>query len=365
MVILDEFPYLARSSPGLESVVQRWWDRGGRSSGVMLILCGSDLPYMRAMTAGQAALHQRATLVLRVDPLGYESVPDFLPGAPLEECARVYGMLGGTPLYLRMWDPSSSLTDNATRLFGNPTSPLIDAAELALSRDAPGIEGSFRILQAIATGRTRPSTIRDYAKVAVERPLRRLIAIEMVERRVPVTEDPGTTRRAIYTISDPYYRFWFRFIGPAREQIARGLGGPLIRSRVLPLLDDHMGPVFESMARRHAHGLVGSGRLTATRIGPWWSADSQHEVDVVGTTDGSIGFVGSVKWSSAPLGVAALRDLDRHAAAVPGITPGTVRLLYGRGGVQPDVARGDSVLGFSLRDLYPGTPGRGPRRRRA
>lgn len=48
VVVLDEFPYLSRSSPGIESVVQRWWDQRGRRREVMLVLATDSLD--RAVT---------------------------------------------------------------------------------------------------------------------------------------------------------------------------------------------------------------------------------------------------------------------------------------------------------------------------
>ena len=60
------------------------------------------------------------------------------------ERAIVYGILGGTALYLEQWDPSESLEDNLIRLFGSPASPLVDAAELVLSGELRQVQGAFR-----------------------------------------------------------------------------------------------------------------------------------------------------------------------------------------------------------------------------
>ncbi len=61
IVILDEFPYLCDSNPGMPSIVQRWWDLRGRESSVMLVLCGSAQSFMADLDTGSAPLHQRFT----------------------------------------------------------------------------------------------------------------------------------------------------------------------------------------------------------------------------------------------------------------------------------------------------------------
>jgi AAA+ ATPase superfamily predicted ATPase len=354
VVVLDEFPYLAESTTGLESVVQRWWDQRGRTSRIVLVLCGSAVAYMAQIAGAAAPLHQRMTARIYVAPLDYRSAGLFVPELPAAERAVVYGILGGTPLYLDMWDPEAPLRENLFRLFGDPASPLVDAAELVLSGELPEREGYFRILQAVALGRTRPGEINDYAKVAVERPLRRLTALGLLERRVPALDDPSRTKRAIYRIADPYFAFWFRFIASNRPQIARGLGRQVVNSLILPGIDDHMGSTFEEMAREHARRLVAAGDLKAERVESWWRVNGQHEVDLVGVSRrDTITFVGTVKWSARRLGRDVLQNLDGHAVALPGYKPGeTPRLIYGRAGCEPTSAGALGVRYFSVLDLY-------------
>ncbi|MGH2455156.1 MAG: ATP-binding protein [Candidatus Limnocylindria bacterium] len=352
VVVLDEFPYLAGSTRGLESVVQRWWDRPGRRSGVMLVLCGSAVAYMAAIAGAAAPLHQRATLSLHVAPLDYRAAGRFVERLRPAERTVVYGILGGTPLYLEQWDDGADLRTNLVGLFGTPASPLVDAAELVLSGELPESEGSFRILTAVAIGKTRPGEIADYARVAVERPLKRLTTLGILQRRVPALDDPEKTKRAIYRIADPYFAFWFRFIGSHRADIARGLGAQLVERRILPGLDDYMGPVFEDLAREHARTLVAAGELEADWVEGWWSADGRHEIDLVGLAGREVSFVGEAKWAQRAIRRDVLSRLDLHKQALPASFASPVRLLYARTGCLEEVRTQPSVRCFSAADLY-------------
>jgi AAA+ ATPase superfamily predicted ATPase len=352
VLVIDEFPYLAGSTPGIESIVQRWWDSRGRHSSVMVVLCGSAVAYMEQIGGAAAPLHQRATATVRVAALDYRAAGKFVGSLSPADRAVVYGILGGTPLYLDQWDPRASRRANLLRLFGSPASPLVDAAELVLSGELPELENAFRILQAVAIGKTRPGEITDYARVAVERPLKRLTLLGILERRVPALEDPARSKRSIYRIADPYFAFWFRFIASSRANIARGLGAQLVDNRILPGLDDYMGGVFEDITREHARLLAGRGDLAADRVDAWWSADGQHEIDIVGVSGRGVGFVGEAKWSARPLSEGVLRALEGHVEALPGITPTTPRLLYGRAGCAPGLAARPPVRCFSISDLY-------------
>lgn len=353
VVVLDEFPYLSESTPGLESIIQRWWDQAGGTSRLMLVLCGSAVAYMAQVGGPAAPLHQRATASIHVPPLDYRAAGEFVADLPAAQRAVVYGILGGTPLYLEQWDARASRRENLLRLFANPASPLVDAAELVLSGEMRELEGAFRILQAVALGRTRPGEIGDYARVAVERPLKRLTTLGIIERRSPALEDPARTKRAIYRIVDPYFAFWFRFIASNRAHISRGLGSQLVDSRILPALDDYMGGIFEELAREHARGLAASGELEGDAVECWWSPDGAHEIDLVGVAGRDrVSFVGTAKWSARPLGRDVLTNLDSHAAALPGLRPGALRLVYGRGGCREALAAEPLVRCFSAEQMY-------------
>ena len=319
---------------------------------MMLVLCGSAVAYMEQIGGAAAPLHQRATATIRVAALDYRAAGKFVGSLAPADRAVVYGILGGTPLYLDQWDAHESRRANLLRLFSTPASPLVDAAELILSGELPELENAFRILQAVAIGKTRQSEIADYARVAVERPLKRLAMLGLLERRVPALDDPAKSKRAIYRVADPYFAFWFRFIAGSRAHIARGLGAQIVDNRILPELDDYMGAVFEDIAREHARHLAAIGELNADRVDPWWSADGQHEIDLVGLSGRQIGFVGEAKWSARPLSSGVLARLDEHVAALPGAGAGTLRLLYGRGGCGRALASRSGMRCFSMADMY-------------
>ena len=170
-VILDEFPYLCESTNGLPSVIQRWWDQHGRTSGVMLVLCGSAQNFMTELEAGAAPLHQRFTKRIALGPLAYREASEFVPELSPADRAMVYGVLGGTPLYLREWNQHHSKRENLLRLFGDPAGLLVDSARLVLHTDLGDSSASYRALSAVANGATKRNEILQKARITNERVL--------------------------------------------------------------------------------------------------------------------------------------------------------------------------------------------------
>lgn len=149
-----------------------------------------------------------------------------------------------------------------------------------------------------------------------------LMGMGILEKVVPVTEqNPAKSRRGLYRISDPYLAFWHRLVSPlvSAGMIGLSSGTRLWQHRVAPRLDDHMGPVFESVCRSFVKN-TDSLPFTPLRVGEWWDASSDNEIDIVAIgPDGDL-LLGECRW-----GTADLRDLRRLQARADLIS----RELYG------------------------------------
>jgi AAA+ ATPase superfamily predicted ATPase len=80
VVIIDEFPYLLESTPGLPSVIQSALSPRGRArrrSRTRLVLRGSALTTMRGLLSGSAPLRGRAVKELMVHPFGFREAAGF------------------------------------------------------------------------------------------------------------------------------------------------------------------------------------------------------------------------------------------------------------------------------------------------
>lgn len=352
VVVLDEFSYLAESDPALPSIVQRFWDHRGRRSRLHLVLCGSAQSVMTRMQSENAPLFGRVDARLHVRPFGYPEAALFTPGLAPGERAIAYGVLGGMPSYLSRWRREGHAA-NLRRLFGDATSPLVEEGEFVLSSELHKAAGYFRIMHGIATGHRTFNAIRDFAALDIARQLGRLIQLGLVEREVPVTEDPTRSRRAVHRIADNFLRTWFRFVYRRRADITRGLGREVVDREILPRLNDHLGEPWEEMCRDFLRRSATRGELPVpvTSVGRWWNRDNSVEIDVVGVADRRVVLAGSVKWS-ASVGRPELHRLRRAVESLPDRAPDVQLVLFARDRVR-DVEPTEALT-FTAADLYGG-----------
>lgn len=265
---------------------------------------------LEGLGAERAPLFGRFTGRLQMHPFSYRDAAAFHPGLPPEQQALVYGILGGMPLYLRLWDPDAGVEDNLVNLVGDASAPLVNEGELLLRTELPEAAGYFRLMAAIAEGRTKFSGIRDVVKMDPTRGLDKLSTVRLVERRIPVTEDDNTRRRT-HRIGDNFLTFWFRFVYPNRGEIERGLGPQVVRASILPRLDEFMEPVAKELARDWVRERAIAGELPGiTRVGSWWSADGRTDVDVVALRDEVVALAGEATWRPSLDRSALLRVRD-------------------------------------------------------
>jgi len=70
-----------------------------------------------------------------------------------------------------------------------------------------------------------------------------------VRRKLPVGAR-ASSRGGHWELSDPFLRFWFRFVFPYQAELEAGLRAEdLWKSTVKPALSDHVAPVFEELCR--------------------------------------------------------------------------------------------------------------------
>lgn len=350
LLVVDEVPYLAQSTPGFPSIVQSVWDHLGRGTRFMMVLTGSAVGTVESMLGPGGALRGRPTATLRLDPLDLLSARRFLPKLEDTRFFEAYAACGGYPLHLKAWKQGESTEANLLRLAGVAGGILLEDAASILHEELPDVGGYPRILAAIGRGRTRISEIADEAGQRIEHPIDVLRRAGFVRRSVPI----GAPRKArpLYEIADVYLAFWFAVLYSDLAHVEAGQGRAVLRRR-RPEWQRHLGWTFEEEARSHAARLVARGEILPEDlvVGRWWTSSGEPcEVDVLGMRGSRTYLLGEARWQNRPLGVRELRSLVQKTKRVPKPVDDPQYALWGRGGVDKD-ARSTGVLSFDLRSM--------------
>ena len=251
ILVIDEYPYVARASRSLASTLQMLIDRYKDNSKLMLILCGSSMSYMEDhVLAYKAPLYGRRTAQIKLNPFDFEEVCHYFKNFSSEQKAMAYGIVGGTPQYLLQMNDKLTIEENVKNTYLDTMSSLYEEPMNLLKQEVREPAIYTAIITAIATGYSRMSEIA--TKVGEETNicssyLKNLIALGIVRKESPYGEK--ASKKSIYSIDDNMFRFWYRFVPENASMIARG-ASDLVYRRIEPYFSDYMGKVFEDICRQ-------------------------------------------------------------------------------------------------------------------
>ncbi len=324
ILAIDEYPYVVRSEESLASTLQLLIDRYKDRSKLMLILCGSSMSYMEDhVLAYKAPLYGRRTAQIKLAPFDFRETCQYFKRFSAEEKALVYGMTGGTPQYLLQMNDRLSIADNIKRTYLNPMSFLFEEPVNLLKQELREPAIYTAVITAIANGATRLSEIA--TKIGENTNfcsayIKSLMALGIVQKEAPYGEK--TSRKAIYSLADNMFRFWYRFVLDNNSAIARG-ASDLVYKRIEPHLTEYMGGVYEEVCRQYLWHLLLEGKCTVAfkSLGRWWGSNpktrQQEEIDIVGEEDKSTALFAECKWTSEKVDLPILQTLIRRSEIFP------------------------------------------------
>src|SRR5258707_7723402 len=171
-VVIDEFPFLAKATPALPSLIQRALEPAAqrRNTPVRLLLCGSALSFMGKLLAGSAPLRGRAGLELLVPTLDFRLAREFWEIGDLRTAMLTNAIVGGTPAYRREFAQDDVPADAGDfdswvcRTVLNPGRPLFREARYILAEEPDMRDTALyhAVLAAIADGNSSRGGIAGY-----------------------------------------------------------------------------------------------------------------------------------------------------------------------------------------------------------
>lgn len=138
----------------------------------------------------------------------------------------------------------------------------------------------------------------------------------IIQKETPYGEK--ASHKAIYSIEDNMFRFWYRFVLENNSIIARG-ATDLVYKRIEPKLSDYMGKIFEDICKQYLWKqlLTNKCPVEFTSLGRWWGNDPiekcQTEIDIMGEQDKNTALFAECKWTNEKVNQSVLETLVKRS----------------------------------------------------
>ena len=322
VVVIDEYPYLAKAMPAVSAMLQHLIDHKWNDSKMILILCGSSMSFMEHQVLGQESpLYGRRTGQFKIEPMDYRETATFHPELSDTDNALIYGITGGVPHYINKLDVRDTIDDALLENFFDLSAYLYEEPANLLKQELrePAIYNA--IIKSIAEGASRSNEIVTKTgedSSIVTKYLKTLTDLGIVKRETPITEKFG--RKTNYLLADNFFRFWYRFVPTNVSAIDSGRIAKTYAQAVKPYFADYMGLVFEQMCKDYLLYYAKDLPIEMNEIGQWWGTDpiqkKQIQIDIVGTpVEGRSYLIGSCKYRNEKIGMDELELLRNYATA--------------------------------------------------
>lgn len=315
ILIIDELPYAAESDPALLSSLQHAWDGLFQHTNIIIVVCGSQVRTMETLQNRQSPLFGRFTGQWYLQPMPFHTLSEFFPNWSAEERVALYGIVGGIPAYLEWLDPDLNLVENLNQVILDSGSMFLSEPTFLLYEEVREPQSYLALLKALGSGCHTPAEISNHSLIGkshLASYLSRLQDLKFVERRLPATVPSTkrrTSRRGRYHLSDPYFRFYFRFMAPFHEDLP--FDSMPVLNKVRQELRAFIGQTtFEELARQwvQIRGRQGKLSFTPERIGSHWDKTVQVDVVAINWHDHKI-LLGECKWGERAVGKSVISEL--------------------------------------------------------
>lgn len=307
--VIDEYPYLAESSPYVSSLIQKLIDEYKTRSKLFLILCGSSMSFMEEQVLGyKSPLYGRRTSQFKINPFNYLESAEFVPKYSYKDKAIVYALTNGIAEYLTYFDENKSLKDNIINNFLKANGRLYDEANNLLKQELRQPKTYNDILYSISQGASKLNEISNKINLAsgsLSYYLNALISLGIIERKTPVLN--RKTKRPVYKIKDTMYLFWYNFVQPNLNIINLGMSDSVYKNSVETNINNYMGEVFEKISIEYFEELIKRKGLEffPEDYGNWWGNDKrlkmQSEIDLLAYDKSKNYLFLEAKWRNEPV----------------------------------------------------------------
>ncbi len=224
VLIIDEFHHMVKADARFMQELTAFVKSVSVSQPVMVLLCTSSSGWVEnSMIRKMGSLALAINGLLKVREMKFGDMTRIFPEYTLEQCIEIYATLGGIPGLWNSFNSKLSVKDNMIHYLLNRESRLHEEMNVYMAEELREPAVYNTILASMANGCSKLNDIykhTGFARAKISVYLKILMELDLVEKVFSYdTAGRANSQKGIYRITNPYVRFYFRYIFPNQSMI--------------------------------------------------------------------------------------------------------------------------------------------------
>jgi len=314
--IIDEFDLMQK---GYKKFFEDFTEfmNGLSAKRVMFLFVSSSVQWVEnSMVDDMKELAGNITVLIKLKEFTFMEMVDRFPESTTEECIQIYGILGGVPAYLDLWNPKETVRKNILRLILDKKGALHKEAQRFLKTALRELPYYNTILSVLAEDEPKLNYLYNrtgFSRAKISVYIKNLMQLDVTEKIFSYEpEKKDCVQKGLYGISDSFIHFWYKLIYPNLSEFSILEPEEFYNKFIKHQLDEVINQSYIKVCREFMELMNRFDRLQAKfgSFGSLYGKDGFIPL-IAGNEQGEM-LVGNCKWSNKPMDTADFESfLDR------------------------------------------------------
>lgn len=213
VIVLENINNILKIDKNFISNFYLYWNKYLKNKNIQFILTSSLFSSLKE----DLKIFERANNIIKLKSLPYNIIEKLFPDLDKKEQMYLYSTFGTNFQYLKNYDSNKDFIENLKELCLPYDSLIFNEGMTILKSDLSDVITYSSILYAIAMGNKKIGDIAlflDLKSSYLTRYMQKLVDLMILDKTVPINENPLQSKFGRYEIEDNFLKFWFCYIYP-------------------------------------------------------------------------------------------------------------------------------------------------------
>jgi len=294
IIVLENIQELLKIDKTFLIKFSNYWNNYLQKMNIQFIITSAVLPN----NFDNLKIAKKVNNVIKLKSLNFNIIKQLYPELNQEDTMYVYSAFGTNPRYLSLYNTQKDFLQNIENTFLNFDSFLYSEGMNIVKKDLGDAITYCSILYAISMGNNKIGNIANFLNLKssyLTRYMQKLVDLMIVDKTIPINDNPSKSKFGRYEIEDNFLRFWFRYVYINMNNINSNNSNKLLKylsedfnenflsitykKYVIEVLEEKFESLFD---------------YTPKKTGSWWN-NKDLEIDFIAYDSKTITFI-DCKW---------------------------------------------------------------------